>query len=239
VPWARASASTACNKLGWNKSCSINCRRRASLNGGIFRRKCRLSSSMARLTRRCIHQPMAGANKRSARAMTASIHAAMASQSAIVTVAATCCAPSQRRFASWPVSRVLSEDIISATAIHLGRGSLRASSNQPGRRPGSRLAPRLACAPCRPYSVLLPVGFAVPLPLPVARCALTTPFHPCRSAFKPAAAVCFLWHFPWGYPRRPLAATVDPWSPDFPPPSVLAARATKLGSGRPASWPCD
>src|SRR5262245_21759074 len=32
----------------------------------------------------------------------------------------------------------------------------------------------------RPYSVLLPVGFAVPLPLPAARCALTAPFHPCR-----------------------------------------------------------
>ena len=32
---------------------------------------------------------------------------------------------------------------------------------------------------CRPYSVLLPVGFAVPLPLPETRCALTAPFHPC------------------------------------------------------------
>ena len=30
----------------------------------------------------------------------------------------------------------------------------------------------------RPYSVLLPVGFTVPLPLPVARWALTPPFHP-------------------------------------------------------------
>ena len=32
---------------------------------------------------------------------------------------------------------------------------------------------------CRPYSVLLPVGFAVPSPLPETRCALTAPFHPC------------------------------------------------------------
>src|SRR5262245_61816099 len=40
--------------------------------------------------------------------------------------------------------------------------------------PLSRKTPR------RPYSVLLPVGFAVPLPLPAARCALTAPFHPCR-----------------------------------------------------------
>ena len=30
----------------------------------------------------------------------------------------------------------------------------------------------------RPYSVLLPVGFTMPLPLPVARWALTPPFHP-------------------------------------------------------------
>jgi len=32
---------------------------------------------------------------------------------------------------------------------------------------------------CRPYSVLLPVGFALPSPLPATRCALTAPFHPC------------------------------------------------------------
>src|ERR1044071_7136246 len=41
---------------------------------------------------------------------------------------------------------------------------------------GLRLSPR-----CRPYSVLLPVGFTVPLPLPETRCALTAPFHPCRG----------------------------------------------------------
>src|SRR5208283_5715134 len=34
---------------------------------------------------------------------------------------------------------------------------------------------------CRPYSVLLPVGFALPPALPPARCALTAPFHPCRG----------------------------------------------------------
>jgi len=35
---------------------------------------------------------------------------------------------------------------------------------------------------CRPYSVLLPVGFAVPPALPPTRCALTAPFHPCRPS---------------------------------------------------------
>jgi hypothetical protein len=55
-------------------------------------------------------------------------------------------------------------------------------------------------------------------------------------------AVCFLWHFPWGRPRRPLAATVFSGSPDFPPPDACsrAFRArfatTKPGSGRPAGW---
>jgi hypothetical protein len=33
----------------------------------------------------------------------------------------------------------------------------------------------------RPYSVLLPVGFAVPPPLPEARCAFTAPFRPGRA----------------------------------------------------------
>jgi len=71
-------------------------------------------------------------------------------------------------------------------------------------------------AMCRPYSVLLPVGFALPPPLPGARCALTAPFHPCPPSPRLREAVCFLWHFPWGRPRRPLTGTVLPWSPDFP-----------------------
>ena len=39
----------------------------------------------------------------------------------------------------------------------------------------------IACANSplrRPYSVLLPVGFTMPAPLPGPRCALTAPFHP-------------------------------------------------------------
>jgi hypothetical protein len=35
---------------------------------------------------------------------------------------------------------------------------------------------------------------------------------------QPRPAVCFLWHCPWGRPRRALPGTVFPWSPDFPPP---------------------
>jgi hypothetical protein len=85
-----------------------------------------------------------------------------------------------------------------------------------------------------PYSVLLPVGFTLPAPLPERRCALTAPFHPCLRApicTGRAQAVCFLWHCPWGRPRRPLAGTVFPWSPDFPPPCPHGH-----GSGRPTVW---
>src|ERR1700716_1964661 len=42
----------------------------------------------------------------------------------------------------------------------------------------------IACANiprCRPYSVLLPVWFAMPFPLPDPRCPLTAPFHPYRA----------------------------------------------------------
>jgi hypothetical protein len=34
---------------------------------------------------------------------------------------------------------------------------------------------------CRPYSILLPVGFTLPPLLPEARCALTAPFRPGRT----------------------------------------------------------
>src|SRR5262245_19110105 len=50
----------------------------------------------------------------------------------------------------------------------------------------------------------------------------------------PAGAVSSLWHFPWGRPRRPLAATDNPWSPDFPPPRACGRKAGSRGSGRPA-----
>ena len=48
----------------------------------------------------------------------------------------------------------------------------------------------------RPYSVLLPVGFAMPPLLPNARCALTAPFRPCRIEMR--------WYYfcgtiPWLY----------------------------------------
>lgn len=48
---------------------------------------------------------------------------------------------------------------------------------QPTRATGPEKTGTLS-SPRRPYSVLLPVGFAVPSPLPGPRWALTPPFHP-------------------------------------------------------------
>ena len=42
----------------------------------------------------------------------------------------------------------------------------------------------------------------------------------------------FLWHFPWGRPRRALPGTVPPWSPDFPP----RAKQNLTKSGHPTVW---
>ena len=51
-----------------------------------------------------------------------------------------------------------------------------------------------------------------------------------RTSTAPAAlAVGFLWHFPWGRPRRPLAVTLFHGARTF-----LHRRSS---SGRPADWP--
>jgi len=49
-------------------------------------------------------------------------------------------------------------------------------------------------------------------------------------------AVYFLWHFPWGRPRRPLTATLSSWSPDFPPPDAVDHKAVTSSSDHPADW---
>ena len=79
------------------------------------------------------------------------------------------------------------------------------------------------------YLVLQAVGFTLPAPSPMPRCALTTPFHLYPSAFlrKQERGLCsFCGTFPiptaslceakrWG--RWPLATTVALSCPDFPP----------------------
>jgi hypothetical protein len=74
-------------------------------------------------------------------------------------------------------------------AIPLGRPLPGASCDRPERRrEGSPGIAGIAPDACRSYLVLLPVGFAVPPPLPAARCALTAPFHPCRPSGTPVRA---------------------------------------------------
>ncbi len=113
------------------------------------------------------------------------------------------------------------------TAIPLGRALRRASRDQPGRRienlPVASPCGEQPAAPIRSCS-----RWGLPCrPCRQGRGALLPPRFTLTSG-KPAA-VCFLWHYPWGRPRRPLAGTVFPWSPDFPP-------AGHPASDRPTVW---
>jgi hypothetical protein len=124
--------------------------------------------------------------------------------------------------------------VTAAMTIPLGRALRHASSNQPGRQRGKRLwLPRGSRR--RPYSVLLPVRFAVPCPLLGPRCALTAPFHPCRRA-EAGRRSTSLWHCLGGRPRRALPGTVFPWSPDFPRPMLRARERSQIGRGHPTVW---
>ena len=93
-------------------------------------------------------------------------------------------------------------------AIHLGRPLPAPPATNPG---GCRK--RLAERPSAPIRSCSRRGLPC-RPVAGTRCALP---HPFTLAAPGSAAVCFLWHFPWGRPRRTLSGTVLPWSPDFPP----------------------
>ena len=126
-----------------------------------------------------------------------------------------------------------------------------------GHSSGTRIAARLA-RPTRATGRKCPCdsaprfrGHASPA-APIRSCSRWgLPCRPCcqgRGALLPhrftladggralAPAVCSLWHFPWGRPRRPLAGTVFPWSPDFPPPGLPPAAAVQP-SGPPVMRP--
>ena len=102
---------------------------------------------------------------------------------------------------------------------HSSRPRIAPQLEQPTRAVDAKRTCPLARAR-RPYSALLRVGFAMRAALPKLRCALTAPFHPCLilslANLSRPSAVCSLWHFPCGCPRRALPATLVSWSPDFP-----------------------
>src|SRR5690348_17765269 len=124
-------------------------------------------------------------------------------------------------------------------AIPLGRPLPGVSCDRPERRRGGPPGIPAHGDTCRSYLVLLPVGFSLPPPSPAARCALTAPFHPCRPPGLPEGeAVYFLWHFPWGRPRRVLPGTVPPWSPDFPLPAREAGAAIRPSGNGGFGDPC-
>ncbi len=125
-----------------------------------------------------------------------------------------------------PVSRVLCP-LARVTTIHLGRLLPSASRDRPGRLPDDRLPTSRSSSTCRPYLVLLPVGFTLPLPLPAARCALTAPFHP----YPPEGG------------RFAFCGTVPGIAPAgcYPAPCHRGARTflprgVTLEGGRPAVW---
>ena len=110
------------------------------------------------------------------------------------------CAPSGKRNkeASGPVSRVLS-----GTAIYLERESPRASSTQPERTAGHRMALLFALAPD---------GVCQAATLPPRWCALTAPFqlfscvaHAARTACSEQGSLLFCGTDPSGRPAQPLA----------------------------------
>src|SRR3546814_20465774 len=108
-----------------------------------------------------------------------------------------------RDWSSDVCSSDLCERLRAPTIIPLGAASRRRSSDLPGRRVGH--ASR-RCRRALPYLVLLPMGFAVPFPLPEPRCALTAPFHPCRPLARRRRSIlcCTFRRLP--PPRRYLAS---------------------------------
>ena len=137
------------------------------------------------------------------------------------------------KIAGEPVSRVLSRDryrfrpACAAAAIHLTR---RIAPTAPATNPDLMGAKRSCLRRgARPLCGLAPGGVChdgnryrspgAPLPHPFTlACAARQP-----------SAVCSLWHFPCGCPRRALPATLVSWSPDFP----RDPKATRL-PGSPA-----
>ena len=116
-----------------------------------------------------------------------------------------------RRNARRPISRVLSlqagDDHSSGTPVarRLKQPTRATTRKHRCRLPG--VSPLFGLAPggvCHAASV-------------AGRAVSSYPTVSPLPSWRTRQAVCFLWHFPWGRPRRVLPGTVFPWSPDFPP----------------------
>src|SRR5712691_9030260 len=148
--------------------------------------------------------------------------------------------PNAPYHASRPVSRVLygakQERTLRVTAIPLERRLPGVSSNLPGRPIRTSIRGFL---PVPPLFGLAPGGVYR------AACVAAGAVRSCRTVSPlprdfARGGLRFLWHFPWGHPRRALSGTACPWSPDFPPrrpfgPAGTAVRPTDslaMGSRR-------
>jgi hypothetical protein len=136
---------------------------------------------------------------------------------------------------SRPVSRVLSGGCPPRRPFLWGADCSAPRATNPGG--GEDRAGRESCLshPCRPYSVLLPVGFAVPLPLPAARCALTAPFHPCLCG-SPRAGGLFSVALSLGSPPAAVSRHRRSLEPGLSSTALDGRKASSRGSGRPAGW---
>ena len=87
--------------------------------------------------------------------------------------------------------------------ISLGRRSPDASSDLPGSHDGSGRSayrppvPKDQAAFLLPYLVLLPVGFTEPGRSPDLLVSSYLTVSPLPQRTESAAAVCFLWHYPY------------------------------------------
>ncbi len=117
--------------------------------------------------------------------------------------------------------------------IPLGRLSPGASRDRPGRRRG-KPACRSPCGAGQPSLFGLAPGgvyHAVPVTGAAVRSYRTlSPLPPGHLAMRLGLAVCSLWHFPWGRPRRALSGTVFSVEPG------LSSTGAKADSGHPAVW---
>ena len=117
-------------------------------------------------------------------------------------------------------------------AIHLGRSLPNASRDRPERQRG-RLARRRGPRPAPPAAPTWSCSrWGLPCRRRCRRRGALLPHHFTLAARRPEGrhglGGVFLWHFPWGRPRRALPGTVLPWSPDFPP------SAGRTGEERPS-----
>ena len=127
------------------------------------------------------------------------------------------CPRASHRHVTKPVSRVLYRARMGARRWPFISNACRQAplATNPGGSSGNETGGFEAAAP--PLFGLAPGG--VCRAAPVARTAVRSyrTLSPLPSEAVRRRAVCFLWHCPWGRPRRRLSGTVLPRSPDFPP----------------------